>query len=160
MIKKSFLTTSLSYISQPLSLRRSLPIRPLTQAPHILEDTLRKLRSIMHYQQLRILAFIVGALVHQSETADFWCDDGYPPVSCESQIGSSGEYFSFGTDQGCTSNGKYCAQITATNSDSWTISVLNYGHCDSDNCLGDFCDLDCPWQSDDLGANSCSASGC
>jgi hypothetical protein len=112
----------------------------------------------MRYQQLRIIAFMVGALVHQSETAAFWCDDGNPPVKCEAQV--AGEFFDFGTSQGCTSNRKYCAQITATKSDSWTISVLNYGNCDSDNCLGDFCNLDCYWQSDNLGRNSCSMYGC
>lgn len=103
---------------------------------------------------------MVGELVHQSETASFWCDDGHPPVSCQAQVAYLGEMFDFGTAQECTSDGKYCAQITATNSDSWTISVLNYDKCDSDGCLGDFCNLDCYWQGDDLGRNSCSADGC
>ena len=70
----------------------------------------------MRYQQLPILAFIVGVLVHQSEAADFECNnDDYPNFSDICWATIHGETFGFDSTWGCTQAGSYCAGLTATN---------------------------------------------
>jgi hypothetical protein len=118
----------------------------------------------MRYQQLRILAFMIGALVHLSETADFECNtdnvdaNGNPVLECLGSI--HGEDFPFDTTEGCTQAGFYCATVDTSNSYDWIISVLNYGLCDSYSCTPPVCTLDCYTFTDQYGEPACTASGC
>jgi hypothetical protein len=114
----------------------------------------------MRYQQLRILAFMVGVLVHQIETTDFECNNEFlgDQLACVGTI--HGEDFNFGTAWGCTLDGEYCAQLSTPSSADWTISVLNYGMCDPSPCTPGVCSLDCPTYTDESGGTSCDVTGC
>src|SRR5215469_4472051 len=105
----------------------------------------------MRYQQLRILAFIVGAFTHKSETALFWCTDEFRVIKCHGDLLGNGNYFYFSTSPGCTPDVFYCAAVTGESSDGCTISVTDYGKCDSGDCLPQPCNLNCQWEFDGMG---------
>jgi hypothetical protein len=80
----------------------------------------------MRYHQLRMLTFMIGMLVHGSETASFLCNTETGPVNCNCQVGEADADtgypdFRFSTTQGCTQDGQYCAQITAETDEVWEI---------------------------------------
>jgi FlaG/FlaF family flagellin (archaellin) len=119
----------------------------------------------MRYLQLRILAFMIGVLVHQSQTATFVCNTDSGSVSCFGYVGGANantgtNEFEFDTTQECTSDGLYCAQITAE-TDVWQITVTNYGEvCGDSFCPPQTCVVDCDYSSTDAGVNAGEVDGC
>jgi len=106
-------------------------------------------------QRLRILALIVGALIHQSAAASFYCDLVNGDYTCEIVLSDNNKflYDASNPPPQCTGDHKYCVEGMSISSDSWDISISNNGgtcfahcapirqYCDESGCKP-YCSVD------------------
>lgn len=124
---------------------------------------LRKLRlgrGIMRCPQLRILALIIGALIHQSAGASFDCDLIDNVIKCEVEVVYPNDEFLYDSSKPppqCSGDGKYCVEGMSIFQNEWDISISNNGmsctaactpisqYCDESGCKP-YCSVDACWE--------------
>lgn len=123
-----------------------------------LRKYLRKLRSrqgIMRCPQLRILALIIGWLVHQSMAASFYCNSTNGIVKCLVALGNANDEFYYDSSNpagACSGDSLYCVTGMNALAGEWDLWILN-------NDVACFADCTPILQSDD-GTPYCSVDAC